>query len=200
MRDWDRLDQRLRKRCRAGEPVGRSLGERCANGSVQLLRELLADPAHRRHRVTQALGYDRLRRGPGVGWFPGQHLVQDAAERVHVRPAVHRAGAGLFGAHVGRGAHRDPRGGHLTLAAGIERSCDPEVGHACLAVGEQDVLRFDVAMHDPCAVGVVEGRSDLPGDVEGGGEGELGLPAHAVAEGFAFHVGHRVPEEAARLT
>ena len=83
-----------------------------------------------------------------------------------LRPSSWRARR-LFGAHVGRGPDRHPGLGQPVRRRRLERAGDAEVGHQRLAVGEQDVLRLDVAMDHALAVGMVERVGDLPGDAEG---------------------------------
>jgi hypothetical protein len=64
---------------------------------------------------------------------------------------------------------------------------------------EQDVLRLDVAVHHVVAVGVVQRGGDLAGDGEGVGQRELPLALEPLAQRAAFHVGHDVEEQLARL-
>ena len=71
--------------------------------------------------------------------------------------------AGLLGTHVGGRAH-----GHAglreLLLVGRQRLRDPEIGHQRLAVGEQDVLRLDITVDHPVAVGVIERERHLARD------------------------------------
>src|SRR5439155_10708325 len=101
----------------------------------------------------RSLGDHHLRARPGVGRLPHEHLVQHARETVHVAPPVDRpAPAGLLGAHVcwradGDARLRQPRPRRLR-----DRACDPEVRHHRLTPRQQDILRFDVAVHHVVAV------------------------------------------------
>jgi hypothetical protein len=64
---------------------------------------------------------------------------------------------------------------------------------------EQDILRLDVAVDHPVAVGVVEGTRNGAGDLDGGVHGELLLPLEALAQRFACDMRHGVVDEAAGL-
>ena len=64
---------------------------------------------------------------------------------------------------------------------------------------QQDVLRLDVPVDDPIAVGVAQRVGDLAGDPERVVERELLLASEPPSERFPLHVGHDVVEEAARL-
>ena len=77
----------------------------------------------------------------------------------------------------------------------VERG-DAEVGHQGVAVGEQDVLRLDVAVDDPLAVRVPQRLRHLAHQAHGVHGGERAVAAEAVAQTLALHVGHREPEHA----
>ena len=97
----------------------------------------------------------------------GQHLVDDAGEAVDVARHSDLGLAGrLLGAHVLGRAEREP-GERERLAFG--RSADvrnAEVSEQRVTVGEEDVLRLHVAVHEPVAVRVVERGADLVRDAE----------------------------------
>jgi hypothetical protein len=59
---------------------------------------------------------------------------------------------------------------------------------------QQDVLRLDVAVDDPLAVGVLERVGDFAGDPERLVHRELLLALQPVAERLALHEGHGVEE------
>jgi hypothetical protein len=61
-----------------------------------------------------------------------------------------------------------------------------------VAARQQDVLRFDVAVDHPAAVGVAQRVRHFPRDLEGVAHRELLLPMQAVAQGFALDQGHDV--------
>ncbi len=79
------------------------------------------------------------------GVTPGQELVSEDADCVHIAAGVGVTGADLFGRQVRRGAQNDAGGGDLGFG---DRANQSEVGDLDLtAVRDQHVLRLDVAMH-----------------------------------------------------
>ncbi len=60
---------------------------------------------------------------------------------------------------------------------------------------QQDVLRLDVAMHDPAAMGVVERTCHFGGNADRIRNRELLVPRQPVAEGLALDVGHDVEQQ-----
>src|SRR5439155_8319521 len=86
-----------------------------------------------------------------------QHLVQDAAQAVEIASAVELLLARrLLRAHIGRGAHRDPRFSEPLPTGYRDRARDPEVADDRMACLEQNVLRLNIPMDDPQAVGVAQ--------------------------------------------
>jgi hypothetical protein len=168
--------ERLREVARRGEAVGGELLERAQHRGVHVRRH----GAPQRRRRARLLGHElrqrRLRRQRVVRRLAGQHLVGHRAERVHVGAAVdHAVARGLLGAHVLRGAQREPRLRH-PLAAGLaHRERDPEVGDHRLAVVQQDVLRLEVAVDHPVPVRVVHRARDGHGKPHRLVDGELAL-------------------------
>ena len=113
--------------------------------------------------------------GPG-GEVAGEHLVDDEAEGEDIG-AEGGFAHGLLGGDVaeGAGAGADP--------GAVGEFGDAEVGEAKVVVGEEDeVLGFDVAVHDALLVDVRGGLDGLVREVEEGGEGHA--PLHAIGEGF----------------
>jgi hypothetical protein len=156
-------------------------------------------PALRDHRP-RILGddarHDGLRCGSGEGRVSGEHLVEHAAQGIHIGsrgnfPLAHR----LFRAHVVRRAE-----GHAGLGHPGARSAhgqgDAEVGHQCGTIVQQDVFGLDVAVDDPVPVGVVEGRRHLGGDSYRVVHRQLLLPADPVPHRFPFDIRHDIEEEA----
>ncbi len=98
----------------------------------------------------------------GVGRDADHKLIQDDAEGVDVRTAVHVLGSpeGLLRAHVAGGAHQfarhgQPRRDVLPLDG---RAREPEVKHArAIQSVDHDVARLQVAVDDPMFVRVVDG-------------------------------------------
>ena len=94
----------------------------------------------------------RLRRRAGERRLAGEHLVQHAAEAVEVAPPVdRRVAAGLLGAHVGRRADGEAGLGEPLAAGRASARAIPKSATMRVAVGEQDVLRLDVAVDDALA-------------------------------------------------
>ena len=143
----------------------------------------------------QPAGDDRLSRRSREGRFSHQHFIDDTAERVDVGARGDVAVAQrLLGAHVGRRADGDAGGGEPFAGRGIERAGDSEIGHHRFAVGEQDVLRFDVAVDQPVGMGVLECAGHLRRDANRLTHRQLLVALEPGAEGFAFYVGHDVVE------
>ena len=129
------------------------------------------------------LARDALRRGPGERRLAGQHLVQHAAERVHIGSAVDVAVARrLLGTHVGDRPHGHAGLGDLVARRAGHRAGDAEVSHDGVGPLEQDVLGLDVAMDDAMLVRVAERVGHLTSDPQGIVERELLLAAQPVAE------------------
>jgi hypothetical protein len=105
---------------------------------------------------------------------PRQHLVQHASQAVEVAAEVDRLGpAGLLGAHVGGGADRDAGPGH-PLAPGLaHRPGDAEIGQERMVLGQEDVLRLDVAMDQSLPMRVLEGVRHLTREADRLGQPEL---------------------------
>ncbi len=75
----------------------------------------------------------------------------------------------------------------------------PKVRHHRLPARQQDVLRFDVAVHHVVAVGVTKGARHLARDPQGLLERQLPLPLEPVPQRFPLDVRHDVKEELGRL-
>ena len=91
--------------------------------------------------------------------IPGEHLVEDDAERVDVRLAVDVVAERLLGRDVVGRAEHAAVGGQPVL---VERAGDAEVGDLGRAlVVDQHVLGLDVAVDDVVRVGAAERAGDL---------------------------------------
>ncbi len=113
--------------------------------------------------------HGRVRRVLREGHHPGEQFVENAAQRVDVDAVVQSAGLDLLRCGVGEGGEHVAGTGEL--AGLIHCLGDTEVGeqHALglfgiVAVGEQDVGRFDVAMPQPVPVREVQARAHLADD------------------------------------
>ncbi len=104
---------------------------------------------------------------------PRQHLEQDAGQAVDVAAAVHRAAGDLLGRHIVERADELADAGEPGQRQGLLRQ--PEVGEigvlgavAVGALGDEDVARFDVPVHQVVRMGGVQRGGDLEGDPAGG--------------------------------
>jgi hypothetical protein len=168
--------------------------------ALDRLGDGIADDTDPSRGLGHASGDDRLGIGPGEGRFPRQHLVEDRAQAVDVRPRADPPFASpLLGAHVHGRTEYEPSLRQAFSTRRIEGVGDAEVGHHRLAGLEEDVLRLDVAVDDPVAVGVGEGREDVAGDLERVLQREQLLASEPVPQRLALHVGHGVPELAGRF-
>jgi hypothetical protein len=128
---------------------------------------------------------------------PGQQLVQDDAERVHVSGHARRLAASLLGRRIRRRhqPHRRPRVRDIRVR-GIEVFRDPEVEqtHAAVLLDE-NVRRLEVAMHDAVFVRVLYGSTH--GAEERKTLDDPRMPRYAVlGERHAVHVLHDEPRSA----
>ena len=100
--------------------------------------------------------------GETVRSLAGQQLVQQHAQCVHVGRGRHRLAADLLGRGVvRRHALHEGRCG-VAVGGRIDDLGDAEIeqlGHA--VHGDEDVRRFQVAMHDQAAVRMLHGIADL---------------------------------------
>ena len=174
------------------------LGHRAAHGGVERRRDLMAAGAGPRHGLGEVLRGQRQGRGPGVGRLPGQHLVQGAAEGVDVGAVVERrVGGGLLRAHVLRRPERDADGGDRGVRPRPGHGAgDPEVRDDGVALGEEDVLRLDVPMHDAPAVGVGEAVGRFGGDPHRLRDGQRPFARQAPPQRVPLDERHHVVEQA----
>jgi hypothetical protein len=142
------LGHRLRQHCLqvAAQPprdVGRQPGNLA--GALRLLRQ------HRLHQLVDPIGAKRVRTRAG------EDHVAKRAERVYVRHRRNRGALELLRARVGRRhrpMQRDVRRVQLPGDAEVQQLDGP-------VVGDQHVLRLDVAVDDQVAVGVGDAGADL---------------------------------------
>ena len=136
----------------------------------------------------------------GVGDLAGQHLVQDAAQRVDVRATVDGVGLDLLGSDVVGRPHPEARPGQASRRP--RTLGQPEVGQVRVRlrglVGDQDVGRLDVAVHESARVRGVERARDLGQDDAGRLEGQGTAIDHA-AQVRPRHEAHGEVEHALLL-
>ena len=161
--------ERRRELRPAGPAIGRRRRERPRHCPLDRLRDLPHRPQVG-NRLAEPLRHDRPCRRTGVWRFSREHLVQHAAEAVHVTPTIDVDVAGsLLGAHVGRRAEHQPGIGELVAAGRDDRPGNPEVGDDRLSVGQEDVFGLDVSMHDTLSVRVIESLRHLARNPKGVG-------------------------------
>ncbi len=115
-------------------------------------------------RLLVQVGRDRRRgRIPVKGRGAHQARVQKATERVDVTARVGRFSAQLLRRHVVERSDPPARVRGARPLVGEPR--DPEVRQIRVGVAEQNVRRFDVAMHQAPLVGRVERTCDLVSDL-----------------------------------
>jgi hypothetical protein len=146
--------------------------------------------------------FRRRRRKPADRQFPGEHFIEDDAERIDVGSVIHLGRSlQLLGRHVMRGAQGRARPGERDLLRrGADQLGDAEVGDLHTALGiEQDVLRLDVAVQNALFVGVLQRLTDLRHDGQRLSRREPPGP-HRLAQVHAIHELHEQVVKAARLS
>ena len=104
----------------------------------------------------------------------GNSLEQHQPQRVDVGRRADGLAAHLLGRHVGRGTDRDPGAGHSSRP---DNAGDPEIGQPGPTLGvEQQVGRFDIAVHHPTGVHMRQRRSDLRTEPRHNGSRQRPLP------------------------
>ena len=129
-------------------------------------------------------------------WLSGKHFVADARERINVaaRADVFLRRR-LFRRHVERGAERQARFGQAAASGRAHCERDAEVGHHRPAVGEENVLRLDVAMDDALFVRVVQCIGDVGGDLHRVVDADLRLAIELRTQRLAIDERHHVEQE-----
>ena len=123
--------------------------------------------------------------GASVGRLARQHFVEHAAECVDIRASIHCRAAGLLRGHIGRGTYGHPRLGELRPSSVLEPLGHAEVRDQRVAVGEEDVLRLQIAVHHALAVRVVEGDATWRA-MSTAVRPAAALPGEAAREGLAL--------------
>ncbi len=154
--------------------VSRFLGQRLTNDLLQPGRDVRPGFFKRVRVGMDDLMDDRLIVVAAERQLPGQHLVEDDAERPDVGARVEILAPGLLRRHVGDGPDR-------RLALG-QRGAAPELGQpevhdlGLAPVRDHDVGALDVPVDDALAVGLAQARGDLARRLSGPRE-EPGAPS-----------------------
>ena len=143
---------------RVGVPPPRIFVQALQADRLQVARHLRVQPRGRHRLLGDHLPLRLRGRLSPERRPPGEHLVEDGAERVDVRggPDRSRLADHLLGGHVAGRAHPSTAQGQGRLSVEVPRQ--PEIGDLGRAVGgEQDVGRLQIAVHDPALVGRLHG-------------------------------------------
>lgn len=151
-----------REVARARVAVLRPFGHAAGDHRIEGLGDVRAPLTGRGYGVHHVGGDQHAGAVGPVGRRPGQALEQHARQRVDVG-AVGDLGVGKpFGRHVFPGADRGAQLGEFLVGGGAGDAEVDEVGE--VVGGDQDVLRFDVAVHDAGGVRGIERGGDLGDD------------------------------------
>jgi hypothetical protein len=132
---------------------------------------------------------------------PREQLERQDAERVKVCAVVDgRITDGLLGSHVRRRSNGHADAGEArAIDRPVERLGDAEIRDDRMALTEQDVLGFDVAVHDALRVRGGERVRHFAQDLHGFADRDRALPREAGAQRFARDVRHHVERPLARI-
>jgi len=129
--------------------------------------------------------------------LPGEHLVENAREPVNIAGDAHIYLAGcLLGTHVLRCAEHEAAQREGLVGALGGNVGNAEIGEQGVVVGEQNVLRLYIAMHETISVRVIQSGADLVRDAERVVDRQLLLAIEPVAERSAGDIWRHVPERA----
>src|SRR5947208_1189683 len=162
--------------------------------------------AQRPRRLRHLLRHDGAVARTVEGRLAREHLVHDTGEAVDVaRRGELDLPACLLGAHILRRAdgeadfrHQLPAG--VRVGFGVTACpCDAKISEHRVAIGEQDVLRFRIAMHESLAVREIETGADLLSDAERVFYGQLPCFVEALTERSHWNMRLGSIEQAASL-
>ncbi|VAZ61942.1 hypothetical protein LAUMK7_04387 [Mycobacterium kansasii] len=214
----ERLVGRQRQVSRTGVAVLGLFGHAARDHRVEGLGDARAQGAGLRDGIHQVSGDQHAGAVGAVGRTPGQAFVQHAGQCIDVGAVGDFVVGETLGRHVFPGAHRGAQLGELFVGGGAGDAEVDQVGE--VVAGDQDVLRFDVAVHHAGGVRGVEGGGDLGDDghrsrrgqraealkdvVQVGALDEAHLQVHLPVD-FAvvvdgYHVGFLQPAGDARFT
>lgn len=125
---------------------------------------------------------------------PGEQLIQQHAERVDIATGGDGFSANLFRTAIAQGHGNDAFTGDLEPGGiGIQHLGDAEVQQLRFAIqGDEDVPRFQIAVHYKVLVRVMHRRADFPEQRQSLFDGELLLIGEAVERGAFNMIHHEV--------
>ena len=131
----------------------------------------------------------------------GEHVIERRAEAPDIADGLHILEVDeLLAGHEQRGAGIGAGEAHAAESGLLEVLGHAEVGDAGVGTGQEDVLRFEVAMHEALLVGVGEPFERVQHDGLGDGEWELAtLLVDEVPDAAAGAVFHDKIKDAALL-
>ena len=119
----------------------------------------------RRHKIqapVELFAQDFLRRIARERLAAGEQFVSGDAESEDIHAMIDRFVADLFGRHVGGGAGI---AGHF-LGLGRTGKGEIEIDETQAAIaGEEDILRFEIEVHETAFVDMLEGESHIDEDI-----------------------------------
>ena len=135
-------------------------------------------PGDRFRRLVELCSDDFLR-SSDKRWRPGEELVCQRPEGVDISAVIDWARDDLLRRHIGGGAHHHPRARHRRCGISGQGSGDPEVRQKDLTIGDQDVVRFDIAMDDASGVRIRQCVRQLAKDADDVPDGQGACAAGA---------------------
>ena len=181
-----------------GKPVLRILGQELADESIQLVGRFGGIAAHRfgfgETLQLQHLGhrFSKERRPPG------QQRVHHAAQAVLIALFSDLPTVGLLGRHVIGSAQHTAGRGQLRV---VKESGDAKVGDLHTAFRrQQQVGRFDVAMHHTNVVGVFQRATNLNANLQSLTPIEPTTGGDLFFQADAFDQFHRIEQHAVLFT
>ena len=154
---------------------------------VELVRNRGYPRAWHGHGVVRVLVGDLHGRFADIGLLAGKHLVGHDAERVDVAAGIRDAPRDEFGGEVGDRAEQGLPGGRVV----VDGPGESEVADLDAAVvGQENVLRLEIAMHDSRFVRGGEAREHRLEDVHRLLTGEPAVVLEQVAQSDAGQVFH----------
>ena len=137
---------------------------------------------------------------PGERRLSGQHLVGEARQRVLIAAAVDvRLAARLLRAHVCRRADREPRLRERLAACAADCARDTKVEDDGVSGLEENVLGFDVPMHQSPRMRIAQRLGHFRRDVQTLIERQLLFTLEPSAQRLALDEGHDVVQDVVRF-